>query len=119
MPEKNKQTKSFYLSYFEKLYESWEISAEKTLTLWFHNPLFSNFMDRAVEKSLEFKKYTQEIIDKTLKYRLFPIDSDFAKLRNSLGDLDERISKLEGKVVKVKKTDVKKKAKSKRRRNTK
>jgi hypothetical protein len=119
LSEKSKQTKPFYLSYFEKLYESWEISAEKALTLWFHNPLFSNFMDRAVEKSLEFKNYTQDIIDKTLKYRFFPIDNDFAKLTNSITNFDERLSKLEGKIVKVKKTNIKKKVKSKRRRNRK
>ena len=119
MSEKNKQAKPFYLSYFEKLYESWEISAEKALTLWFHNPLFSNFMDRAVEKSLEFKDYTQEIIDKTLKYRFFPLDNDFEKLTDSIGNLDERISKLEGKIVKVKKAIVTKGVKSRRRRNRK
>ena len=119
MSEKNKQTKPLYLSYFEKLYESWEISAERALTLWFHNPLFSNFMDRAVEKSLEFKDYTQEIIDKTLKYRFFPIENDFAKLTDSIGNLDERLSELEGKVVRVKKTGVKEKMISKRRRNRK
>lgn len=119
MSEKNKQAKPFYLSYFEKLYESWEISAEKALTLWFHNPLFSNFMDRAVEKSVEFKDYTQEIIDKTLKYRFFPLDNDFAKLTDSIGNLDERLSKLEGKIVKAKKTNIKKKVKSRRRRDRK
>jgi hypothetical protein len=119
LSEKNKQAKPFYLSYFEKLYESWEISAEKALTLWFHNPLFSNFMDRAVEKSVEFKDYTQEIIDKTLKYRFFPLDNDFAKLTDSIGNLDERLSKLEGNIVKAKKRNIKKKVKSRRRRNRK
>jgi hypothetical protein len=119
LSEKNKQTKPFYLSYFEKLYESWEISAEKALTLWFHNPLFSNFMDRAVEKSLEFKNYTQEIIDKTLRYRFFPIDNDLAKLTDSIGNFDERPSRLEGKIIKAKNTNIKKKGKAKRRRNRK
>mgnify|MGYP000035299916 CR=1 FL=1 len=75
-------------------------------------------MDRAVEKSLEFKNYTQEIIDRTIKYRFFPIDNDFAKLTNSISNFDERLSKLEGKIVKVKKTNIKKKVKSKRRGNT-
>lgn len=119
MSEKNKQTKPFYLSYFEKLYESWEISAEKALTLWFHNPLFSNFMDRAVEKSLEFKNYTQEIIDKTLKYRIFPIDNGLTKLTDSIENFDERLTTLEGKILKAKKKNIRKKTKSKRRRNRK
>lgn len=117
MSDKNKPAKPFYLSYFEKLYKSWEISAEQALTLWFHNPLFSNFMHRAVEKSLEFKNYTQEIIDKTLKYRIFPVDKDLTKLRDSIENFDERLSTLEGKILKAKKTNVRKKTKSKRRRN--
>lgn len=119
MPEKNKQAKPFYLSYFEKLYESWEISAEKALTLWFQNPLLSNFMDRAVEKSIEFKDYTQEIMDKTLKYRFFSLDNDYEKLTDSIENLDERISKLEGKIVGEKKANIKKRIKSRRRRNRK
>lgn len=119
MSEKNKQTKSFYLSYFEKLYESWEISTQKALTFWFHNPLLSTFMDRAVEKSIEFKNYTQEIIDKTLRYRYVPINNDLMKLTNSIEHFDERLSKLESKIIKTKNTNIRKRAKSKSRRTRK
>lgn len=119
MSEKSKHNKPFYLIYFEKLYESWEISSEKALKLWFHNPLFSNFMDRAVEKSLEFKNYTQEIIDKTLKYRFLPKRNDLTNLTDSLGNLDERVSRLEGKTLKAKKKSTTTRVKSKQRRTKK
>jgi len=76
-------------------------------------------MDRAVEKSLEFKNYTQEIIDKTLRYRYVPINNDLAKLANSIENFDERLSKLESKIIKAKNTNIKKRAKSKPRRNRK
>ena len=78
----------FYFSYFEKLYESWEKSTSQALQFWFKNPLFINCMEKAVEKSLEFKNYTQDIMEKTLNYRYFPVKENFNNLMNQFDKKD-------------------------------
>ncbi|MDA2919798.1 hypothetical protein MYX76_09955 [Desulfobacterota bacterium AH_259_B03_O07] len=105
MSNKGKQIKPFYFTYFEQLYESWEKSASKAIKLWFNNPLFNNCMERAFEKSTEFKNYTREIIEKSLNYRYLPIKNDFLKLTNSLENVEIKLLALEDKVKDVKKAD--------------
>ena len=78
----------FYFSYFEKLYESWEKSTSQALQFWFKNPLFINCVEKAVEKSLEFKNYTQDIIERTLNYRYLPVKNNFHNLMNNIDKKD-------------------------------
>jgi len=105
LSNKGKQIKPFYFTYFEQLYESWEKSASKAIKLWFNNPLFNNCMERAFEKSTEFKNYTREIIEKSLNYRYLPMKNDFLKLTNSLENVEIKLLALEDKVKDVKKAD--------------
>ena len=45
-------------------------------------------MEKAVEKSLEFKNYTQDIIEKTLNYRYFPVKENIHYLINQFDKKD-------------------------------
>ena len=45
-------------------------------------------MEKAVEKSLEFKNYTQDIMEKTLNYRYFPVKENFNNLMNQFDKKD-------------------------------
>jgi len=122
LSKKEKQIKPFYFSYFEQLYDSWENSASQAIKLWFNNPLFNNCMERAFEKSTEFKNYTREIIEKSLNYRYLPIKNDFLKLMNSLENVEIKLLELEDKVKDVKnadetKTTIKRKPKPRRKKS--
>ncbi|MEE9214029.1 MAG: hypothetical protein V3U54_04425 [Thermodesulfobacteriota bacterium] len=80
-----------YFSYFSKLYESWEKSTHQAMKAWIKNPL----MEQAVEKSGEFKKYIQEIMDQNLEYRYFPLKKDIDSLKTALENIEEKLDKLE------------------------
>ncbi len=99
MPEKErKEEESKYFIYFKKLYESWEKSASQALEIWLKSPLFRNNMERAVEKSIEFRNYIQDTMERNLKNKNIPMKSDLDKLTGSLEHLEEKLNRLEDKV---------------------
>ncbi|GBD39943.1 hypothetical protein HRbin37_02229 [bacterium HR37] len=87
-----------YFNYFKRVYELWEKSASQALELWIKSPLFKNTMEKALEKSTEFRNYIQEVMDRTLKYRYFPMKNDIDKLAEYLSSLEEKLNKLESKI---------------------
>lgn len=101
MPEKDEEEESNYFGYFKKLYESWERSASQAVDIWLKSPLFTNSMERAIEKSIEFKRYIQDTIERTLKQRYIPTRDDTDKLKDSLDRLQERLNHLEEKIGKL------------------
>jgi hypothetical protein len=104
MPEKDKERESYYFSYFKKLYESWEKSTSQVLEVWLKNLLLKDNMEKAFEKSVEFKNYIQDIMEKTLKHRYFPSKNDMNKLTSSLYNLEEKLNKLEEKINELQST---------------
>jgi len=84
----------YYLGYFKKLYESWEESTHKMMDVWFNSPL----MDRAVEKSSEFKSYVQVFMEQSLEKRNVPQRDEMNKLINTVDALESKIAELEGKI---------------------
>ena len=84
----------YYLVYFKKLYESWEESTHKMMDVWFNSPL----MDRAVEKSSEFKNYVQVFMEQSLEKRNIPERKEMDKLINTIDSLEMKIAKLEEKI---------------------
>jgi polyhydroxyalkanoate synthesis regulator phasin len=98
MPEKSKEGELYYFSYFKKLYESWEKSMSQALEVWLKSPIFTNSAEKAIEKSIEFKNYMHDIMERTLKHRYLPTKNDMDKLMNSLDNLEVKLNKLEGKI---------------------
>lgn len=95
MNKKNEYEQIYYFSYFKKLYESWEESTNKLMDVWMSSPL----MDRAVEKSSEFKNYIHNFIENTLEKRYLPEKCDMEKLIDTLDSLGEKIAKLEDRIT--------------------
>lgn len=85
---------AYYLGYFKKLYESWEESTHNMMDVWFNSPL----MDRAVEKSSEFKNYVKTFMEQSLEKRNIPQKGEMDKLINTIDALELKISKLEEKI---------------------
>jgi polyhydroxyalkanoate synthesis regulator phasin len=92
--KKNDYEEIYYFSYFKKLFESWEESTNKLMDVWMNSPL----MERAVEKSSEFKNYIHSFIEHTLEQRYLPEKRDMDKLIDTLDSLGEKIAELEGKI---------------------
>ena len=84
----------YYLGYFKKLYESWEESTHNMMDVWFNSPL----MDRAVEKSSEFKNYIKTFMEESLEKRNIPQKGEMDKLINTIDALESKISRLEEKI---------------------
>jgi len=95
LSKKNEYEQIYYFSYFKKLYESWEESTNKLVDVWMNSPL----MDRAVEKSSEFKNYIHNFIDNTLEKRYLPEKRDMEKLIDTLDTLGEKIAELENRIT--------------------
>jgi hypothetical protein len=98
MPEKKKEEESNYFSYFKKLYESWEKSTSQALDVWLKSPLFTNSMERAVEKSIEFKNYIQDAMERNLRLRYVPIKNDTERVAISLDKINQKLNQLEEKI---------------------
>lgn len=94
MGKKKQLDEVYYLGYFKKLYESWEESTHKMMDVWFNSPL----MDRAVEKSSEFKSYVQVFMEQSLEKRNVPQRDEMNKLINTVDALESKIAELEGKI---------------------
>lgn len=94
MGKKKELDEVYYLGYFKKLYESWEESTHKMMDIWFNSPL----MERAVEKSSEFKDYVQDFMERSLEQRNIPERNDMDKLLNTIDSLEVKIAKLEEKI---------------------
>ena len=94
MAKKKELDEVYYLGYFKKLYESWEESTHKMMDIWFNSPL----MERAVEKSSEFKNYVQDFMEQSLEQRNIPERNEMDKLINTIDILEIKIAKLEEKI---------------------
>ncbi len=114
MSKKNEYEQIYYFSYFKKLYESWEESTNKLVDVWMNSPL----MDRAVEKSSEFKNYIHNFIDNTLEKRYLPEKRDMEKLIDTLDTLGEKIAELENRITDLQSSAKKPKPKTKPRTRT-
>jgi hypothetical protein len=101
MPETKREDESYYFSYFKKLYESWERSMSKVMEVWLNNPIFTNSADKAIEKSLEFKGYIHDIMERTLRHRFISTKYNVDKLAKSLDQLEVKLNEVEEKISKV------------------
>jgi polyhydroxyalkanoate synthesis regulator phasin len=95
LDKKKEYEEVYYFSYFKKLFESWEESTNILMDVWMKSPL----MERAVEKSSEFKNYIHGFIEQTLEQRYLPQKKDMDKLINTLDSLGEKIVELESKIA--------------------
>jgi hypothetical protein len=101
MPEAKREEESYYFNYFKKLYESWEKSMAKVMEVWLNNPIFANSADRAIEKSIEFKGYIHDIMERTLRHRSTPTKYNMDKIAKSLDQLEVKLNKVEDKISKI------------------
>ena len=92
--KKKELNEIYYLGYFKKLYESWEESTHRMMDVWFNSPL----MERADEKSSEFKNYVQVFMEESLERRNLAEREEMNKLINTIDALEIKIAKLEEKI---------------------
>lgn len=94
MSEQKKHQEIYYFGYFKKLYESWEESTNQMLDVWMNSP----FMDRAVEKSTEFKDYIHNFIERSLENRYLLEKRDVSHLIDTINSLEAKVAELEMKI---------------------
>ena len=97
MSKQKEYAEMYYFGYFKKLYESWEESTNKMMDVWMNSPL----MDRAVEKSSEFKDYIHGFIEQTLETRCSPQKREMDRLVDTIDSLEAKIAGLEARPAKT------------------
>lgn len=116
MEKKKDHEQLYYFDYFKKLYESWEESTNMMLDIWLSSP----YMERAFDKSLEFKNYVQNFMEDTIKSRCEPkrgdkdSKDDKDRLVEYIDSLEKKIRELEEKVEELE-SQSKKKAPERRK----
>ena len=90
------------ISHYKKFYETWEKTTSDALEMWLNSPLFAANMGKAIEKSSEFKKYLDEVIEKSLKNMRIPTKTDIDRVLASLNNLEAKINDLTDKVDELK-----------------
>ncbi len=95
--------------YYKKFYETWEKSSSEMLESWVNSPLFASSMGKALEQSSDFKKYFDEMIDKTLSNLRMPSKNDIDNVLRSIHTLEAKINDLSDKVDDLSKPARKKK----------
>ena len=117
MEKKKDSEQLYYFGYFKKLYESWEESTNMMMDIWLKSP----YMERAFDKSLEFKNYVQNFMEDTLEKRCEPkkeSKEENEKLVKYVDTLEKKIRDLEEKLQELESKPMKKTASVKRKRST-
>jgi len=83
---------------YKKFYETWEKTTSDALEMWLNSPLFAANMGKAIEKSSDFKKYLDEVIEKSLKNMRIPTKSDIDKVLVAVNNIEAKINDLTDKV---------------------
>jgi hypothetical protein len=86
------------IAFYKKFYEIWENSMSEALEAWLKSPLFAASVGKAVEKSSEFKKYLDEVMEKSLKNMHLPTKSDIDRVLASINNIEAKINDLSDKV---------------------
>ncbi len=66
--------------------------------MWLNSPLFAASAGKAVGKSAEFKKYIDDITERTLKGMHLPTKGDVDRVLASLNNLESRVNDLAEKI---------------------
>lgn len=117
MEKKKDSEQLYYFGYFKKLYESWEESTNIMMDMWLNSP----YMERAFDKSLEFKNYVQGFMEDTLEERCGSkkeAKTDTDKLELYIDKLEKKIADLEGKIQELESEPKKKTTQRRRKKNT-
>ncbi|HEX3036391.1 MAG TPA: hypothetical protein VHT73_14940 [Thermodesulfobacteriota bacterium] len=103
------------LTYYKKFYEVWEKTMSEALEMWLRSPLFASTMGKTIERSSEFKKYMNEVMEKSLKNMHVPTKTDIDRVLFAINNIEAKINDLWDKVDEVKvsgKTSTARKSKS-------
>lgn len=87
---------------YKKFYQTWEKTTSDALEMWLNSPLFTANMGKAVEKSSEFKRYLDEVIEKSLKNVRIPTKTDIDRVLSSINNIEAKINDLTDKVDELK-----------------
>lgn len=90
------------VAYYKKFYEVWEKTMSEALEIWLKSPLFAVTMGKTIEKSSEFKKYLDEVMEKSLKNMHLPTKSDIDRVLASINNLEAKINDLWDKIDELK-----------------
>jgi len=89
--------------YYKKFYETWEKSMSEALEMWLKSPLFAASAGKLIEKSSGFKKYLDEVMERSLNNMRLPTKNDIDRVLASLNNLEAKINDLWDKIDELKK----------------
>jgi hypothetical protein len=90
------------VAYYKKFYSIWENSMSEVLDMWLKSPFFGASLGKAVEKSSEFKKYLDEVMERSLKNLHLPTKSDIDRILASVNKIEAKINDLWDKLEELK-----------------
>ncbi len=88
--------------YYKKFYETWEKSMSEALEMWLKSPLFAASAGKLIEKSSGFKKYLDEVMERSLNNMRLPTKNDIDRVLASLNNLEAKINDLWDKIDELK-----------------
>ena len=88
--------------YYKKFYEVWEKTMSEALEIWLKSPLFAATIGGTIEKSSEFKKHLDEIMEKSLRNMHLPTKSDIDRVLASINNIEAKINDLWDKIDELK-----------------
>jgi hypothetical protein len=90
------------VTYYKKFYEVWEKTMSEGLEIWLKSPLFAATMGKTIEKSSEFKKHLDEVMERSLKNMHLPTKNDIDRVLGSINNIEAKINDLWDKVDELK-----------------
>ena len=110
------------LTYYRKFYEVWEKTMSEALEMWLRSPLFASTMGKTIERSSEFKKYMNEIMEKSLKNMHVPTKTDIDRVLSAINNVEAKVNDVWDKVDEInvpEKTSAPRKSKTKKSKSAK
>jgi hypothetical protein len=84
--------------YYKKFYDIWEKTTSEAVEMWLKTPLFASTVGKAVEQSSEFKRYVDQVMERSLKSLQLPTKGDIDKTLAAINKIEEKINDLIEKV---------------------
>src|SRR5919109_2545835 len=89
------------LTYYKKFYEVWEKTMSEALEMWLKSPLFASTLGKTIERSSEFKKYMNEVMEKSLKNMHVPTKTDIDRVLSAINNIEAKINDMWDKVDEI------------------
>ncbi len=83
---------------FKIFYRAWEEVASQAFGAWLGSPIFAGTVTEIVNKSSEYRKYLNDLVDRVLEDRGLPTKREIIKMAERICNIEIKVNDIEDKL---------------------